>query len=167
MMNAAHLIAIDPGAISGAYALFANGKDTQVGDLSVVDRQVDAAAFARMIEQAKPAVAVVERVAAMPAQGVASTFRFGVAVGIIQGVLAAHNVPFHLVTPGVWKKSLGLLSTDKEASRALAIRLYPSVRGLERKKDQGRAEALLIGHWFRHHRGDPTRNLKPFKMEEA
>jgi crossover junction endodeoxyribonuclease RuvC len=96
----------------------------------------------------RPRCAVVERVASMPKQGVASTFKFGMATGIIHGVLAACDVPVHLVTPSVWKRGMGLIGADKEASRALALRLFPQVTGLDRKMDHGRAEALLMGHWF-------------------
>lgn len=156
-MSSETIIAIDPGALSGAYAAFRNGNGACVADLAVVDGQLDAASLAQLIVKLKPAVAVVERVGAMPKQGVASTFKFGQATGIIHGVLAAQGIPLHLVSPPVWKRPLGLIGKDKEAARALAIRLYPGVRGLDRKKDQNRAEALLIGHWFRHHKGSPEK----------
>ena len=161
MTEEAILIAIDPGALSGAYAAFRIGNGATVADLAVVDGQLDAASFAHLIMRIKPSVAVVEKVGAMPKQGVASTFKFGKACGLIEGVLASMGIPFHLVSPPVWKKPLGLIGKDKEAARALAIRLYPSVRGLDRKKDQNRAEALLIGHWYRHHKGSPGRLWKP------
>jgi crossover junction endodeoxyribonuclease RuvC len=146
------LIAIDPGAISGAVAVFPEGGSPSVTDLPVVDGQVDAAQLARWLRGIDPKAAVVERVASMPRQGVSSTFKFGVAVGIIHGVLGSIGVPIHLVTPTQWKKGLSLIGTDKETARALAIRLYPGVVGLERKKDHGRADALLLGHWFMHRR---------------
>lgn len=46
------------------------------------------------------------------------------------------------VRPTVWKRALGL-GKDKEASRLKAMQLFPSA-DLRRKKDQGRAEALLL-----------------------
>jgi crossover junction endodeoxyribonuclease RuvC len=92
-------------------------------------------------------MAVVERVSSMPKQGVASTFKFGMAVGIIHGVLLTCEIPMHLVTPGVWKKHFNL-GPDKEQARALAKRLYPDVLGMDRKMDAGRAEALLLGHYW-------------------
>ena len=143
------LMSIDPGAISGAYALFYDdGRAPWVNDLAVADGQVDAAYLAQMILEIEPAAAVVEFVRSMPKQGVASTFKFGMAVGIIHGVVLAHQVPLHLETPGTWKRHFRLTGTDKDAARALAIRLYPSVTGLHRKKDQGRADALLMGRYF-------------------
>lgn len=140
------LLAIDPGSISGAYAVFFDGGNPSVGDLPVVDKQVNAHAFADLVEQLNPGVAVVERVASMPKQGVASTFKFGVSVGIIHGVLAPYKIALRLVTPAQWKKAMRI-GADKEVARALAIRLYPKVEGLHLKKHQGRAEALLLGHY--------------------
>jgi len=142
------IIAIDPGAVSGAYALFHDdGNQPWVNDLPVADGQMDGAEFGRLVRAFGPAAAVVERVASMPKQGVASTFKFGMAVGIIHGVLLSNEVPVHLVPPGTWKRHFKLTGTDKDAARALAIRLYPAVQGLHRKKDQGRADALLMGRW--------------------
>lgn len=143
------IVGIDPGAVSGAFALICEDGDIEVHDFLLMDKQIDAAAFGRFVRMHSPFVAVVERVASMPKQGVVSTFKFGMAVGIIHGVLAANEVPTHLVAPGVWKKFFGLHGPDKEASRALAIRLYPGLAGLERKRDQNRAEALLIARWFK------------------
>jgi crossover junction endodeoxyribonuclease RuvC len=151
MTSLPSLIAIDPGAISGAYAAFFASGDITVGDLPVVDGQVDGAYFAHMVREMNPRAAIVERVHSMPGQGVASMFKFGQAVGIIYGVLMANAVPIHQVPPGTWKRHFRLTGTDKDAARALAIRLYPSVQGLHRKRDQGRADALLMGRWFLDH----------------
>ena len=46
---------------------------------------------------------VVENVHAMPKQGVSSTFKFGMGVGIIHGVAGALRLPMTLVTPNQWK----------------------------------------------------------------
>ena len=100
------LIAIDPGAISGAYALRFAG-EIAVRDLPVVNGQLDAAAFSRVVKDSNVAQAVVEQVGAMPKQGVASTFKFGFAAGIIRGVLAANGVPIHYVCPPVGRSISG------------------------------------------------------------
>jgi len=147
------LIAIDPGSASGAYALFdPKWRAPIVGDLEAVNKQLNPVFLVNILDWSGATEAIVENVHSMPRQGVASTFRFGVAVGIIHGVLSARGVPMHLVQPGVWKKALGLRGPDGEASRALAIRLYPQVDGLHLKKHHNRAEALLIGHYFREKR---------------
>ena len=96
-------------------------------------------------------LAVVERVHAMPKQGVSSSFNFGVGFGSILSVLQVHGVPIEFVQPSVWKKALGL-SQDKKASLHKARLLYPDAP-LELEKHEGRAEAILIAHYARTARG--------------
>ena len=140
------VLGVDPGAVSGAYALIGpNGLAAIVDDIPVVDRQVDAAEWGRIIARLKPDVAVVEQVGSMPKQGVASTFKFGMGCGLIRGVLAGAGVPIVNVAPTKWKKHFGL-NSDAEKSRALAIRRFPTAP-LAHKKDHGRAEALLMALW--------------------
>lgn len=51
------------------------------------------------------------------------------------------------VAPATWKKALGL-DKDKDKSRAMAAKLFPGLaEQLKRKKDDGRAEALLIAYY--------------------
>lgn len=46
----------------------------------------------------------------------------------------------------MWKRDMALLRQDKHASRQLAAQLFPAKQDvLQRSKDHGRAEALLIG----------------------
>lgn len=95
-----------------------------------------------------------ENVHAMPGQGVRSMFTMGVGSGTWRGMLAMAGVPYKLVTPQTWKKYHGLIGSDKEASRLLAIQGHPNVADrLARKKDHGRAEALLLADFVRARRG--------------
>lgn len=95
---------------------------------------------------------VLEKVNAMPGQGVVSMFNFGQNYGFIQGVLKAYNIPFELVPPAKWKKEFSVTS-DKNTSIEVAKRLFPNVnlKATERcKKDHdGMAEALLIAEYCR------------------
>jgi len=94
-------------------------------------------------------VAAIERVHSMPSQGVASSFTFGEGFGLWQGVLAGLGIPFDLVTPQRWKKTLlDGASKEKDASRIRAQQIFPSV-DLKLKKHHGRADALLIAEWRR------------------
>ena len=87
----------------------------------------------------------VESVHSMPGQGVSSSFSFGHSLGVIEGVVAALRLPYQMVTPQSWKKQFGLLGTDKDAARVLAIRQFPSIRELSLKgKGQAIADALFI-----------------------
>jgi hypothetical protein len=90
--------------------------------------------------------AVIERVGSMPGQGVSSSFNFGVGFGSCLPVLQLCKLPIHLVTPAKWKRDLGL-SRDKNASLDKARLLFPGAN-LSLKKHDGRAEALLLGHWY-------------------
>ena len=143
------VLGVDPGAVSGAYALVTSNPQAialpTVDDIPIVDRQVNAAEWSRIVKQLKPDVAVVEQVGAMPKQGVSSMFKFGMGCGLIRGVLAGAGVPIISVTPAKWKKHFSL-NSDAEKSRALAIRRFPTAP-LARKKDHGRAEALLMALW--------------------
>src|ERR1700731_2386612 len=123
-MSADCILGVDPG-ISGAIAFFWPEHPDRVAaeDMPVVGGTVDVATLAARIRQMGPGVAIVERVNAMPRQGVASTFKFGVAAGSVHGVLAALQIRVVLVAPSVWKKHFRL-SPDKELSRRLAIQTF-------------------------------------------
>lgn len=97
---------------------------------------------------------VVEKVNAMPGQGVTSMFNFGQNFGLIQGLLIAYNIPYELVTPQKWKKEFGVTS-DKNTSIEVCQRLFPAedLRATERcrKPHDGIAEALLMAEYARRH----------------
>jgi crossover junction endodeoxyribonuclease RuvC len=92
----------------------------------------------------------IEKVGAMPGQGVTSMFGFGKGFGLWIGILAALRVPYTLVTPQAWKKEIMQGVSDKDAARGVAMRLFPELSSeLSRKKDIGRADALLIAEYGR------------------
>ena len=141
------VLAIDPG-LTGAYAFYFPDQDKiTVDDMPVVAGDVDAATLATRIAQMRPDLAIVELVASRPGQGVASVFKFGCGFGMVRGVIAASGVPLHLVTPAKWKRHFGL-DSDKEKSRALALRLWPTRSDLfGLKNHHGRAEAALLARY--------------------
>lgn len=92
----------------------------------------------------KISIAYVERIHATPINGSVATFSQGHSLGTITAALAIGGVPYVFVPAHAWKKELGLdPKADKEVSRGMAIRLYPTAP-LDRKKDHDRAEALLL-----------------------
>lgn len=147
-------IGIDPG-LSGAIAfLSADGTLELVADLPIVrDKSlawVDGGALQSMLLDAiggRQCRAVVERVSAMPGQGVASSFLFGVGLGSILSVLQAMHIRIEFATAAVWKRSYGL-SKDKHASLHKARLMFPTAE-LHLAKHDGRAEALLIAEFGR------------------
>lgn len=159
------ILGIDPG-VSGALALFApnlsaaSGARWQVIDMPVIGEraELNASALRDWLRRMEPEHAYLEFVAAMPSipdangkrrgMGVTSAFRFGGMFFAIKAVLACCDVPFSLVTPQSWKKSASLMKSDKEASRLRALQLFPDqAAALARKKDQNRAEAMLIARY--------------------
>jgi crossover junction endodeoxyribonuclease RuvC len=144
-------IGIDPGQSGAIAVLAADGSLELVCDLPVIrDRSlawIDGGELQSILLDAirgRTARAVVERVSAMPRQGVASSFAFGVGFGSVLGVVQALHLPLELVTPAQWKRALGL-SSDKHASLHKARLLFPTAE-LGLAKHDGRAEALLIAH---------------------
>lgn len=149
------IIGIDPGA-SGGIAFFS----MQRGLLSIFDmptvevkrggknkREVSAAMLNAIIGARDIDAAFVEKVGAMPGQGVSSMFQFGRSVGMIEGVLSALEIPTNYVTPQSWQKAVGARG-GKDASRARAAELFPAyAANFTRKKDDGRADAALIA-WY-------------------
>ncbi|WP_316392176.1 crossover junction endodeoxyribonuclease RuvC [Citrobacter farmeri] len=143
------VLGIDPGC-SGALVLITEQggyidhlamPNIKVGTKS----RVNGAAVAAWVRQYGIKHAYLEQVGAMPGQGTASMFTFGHAAGVAEGILQGLNIPYTLVTPQAWKKSAGLIGSDKDAARSRAIQLYPGLRALDAKaKGQAIADALLI-----------------------
>jgi len=151
------VIGIDPG-ISGAISVFRDGKLESVVDMPTVEiasgktikRHISAATLRNILEldMYQFSHVVIEKVGAMPGQGVTSMFNFGRSAGIIEGVVAALRMPHTYVTPATWTKAVGR-AAGKDASRMRAMELFPAKADLfKRAKDDGRADAALIAHWY-------------------
>ena len=92
---------------------------------------------------------VVEKVSAMPGQGVTSMFNFGQSFGAIKGICAAMQLPIYFVHPAKWKKYFDLINSQKDASRTKAIEIFPKISSvLSKKKDANKADAILIASFF-------------------
>jgi crossover junction endodeoxyribonuclease RuvC len=101
----------------------------------------------KAIDPREGAEICIEQVHSMPGQGVASTFQFGRAVGVISAICELTNYPVHMVTPQKWKKYFSLTSS-KDESLDMARMFWPEAP-LKRKKDGNLAEALLIAEYWR------------------
>jgi hypothetical protein len=138
----------DPGG-SGAIAFLFKGYPRTISaeDTSIVAGEIDAATLADRITAMRPDLFIIERVGAMPKQGISSTFKFGKAYGVVIGVVAALKIPVHFVAPSVWKRHFGL-SSDKEQCRGRALQYWPERAELfARKRDHHRAEAALLARF--------------------
>lgn len=160
-MNVFYL-GIDPG-FSGALAVL-HENTAVVFDVPIVKVKTkkgfktffDMTGMARLLRRyANPSTngfivhAAIEKVGSMPEQGIVGAFRFGEGYGLWRGMLTAYNIPFTEVMPGQWKgEMMHGLGTEKGHSILRAKQLFPTVV-LDRKKDDGRAEALLIAEFLR------------------
>jgi crossover junction endodeoxyribonuclease RuvC len=94
----------------------------------------------------------IEKVGAMPKQGVTSMFNFGFSTGALHGIVATLGIPRYLVTPTKWKNNvLSGTKKDKEAAIDWCRRAYPDVNLLatekSRKPHSGMADALCIARY--------------------
>ena len=159
-MSGNFYVGIDPG-LSGAVAALLD-EDLMVYDLPVVEykagkhtrRRLDARSLGSLIplERASDlpgASVIIEDVHSMPGQGVSSTFGFGRACGVIEGVVAARGFSYRFVTSQKWKKAMDI-PKDKDAARLAVIQRYPeSAEFLTRKKDHNRAEAIALAYYLK------------------
>lgn len=145
--NTPCVLGIDPG-LSGGIAFYFPDHPAGVTaeDVPLAAGEVDAVTLARRIQQMRPTLAVLELVASRPGQGVSSTFKFGVAYGVLRGVVLTLGVPLQRVAPTTWKRHYKL-GPDKEQARGMAISLWPGSSVFGRVKDHNRAEAALIARY--------------------
>lgn len=145
------IVAIDPG-LTGAVAFYfpAVPERVSVEDMPVVNGEVDPHTLERRIKQLGPTVAAIERQGPQPCDGCRQAFGIGSAFATVKTVAALCHLPIHLVTPSVWKRHHGILAAadPKEASRALALRLFPaSAESFSLKKHHGRSDAALLARF--------------------
>lgn len=148
---------IDPG-LTGAIAILHGTRLEHIADMPTCSagiasrpksRQVDAYALAAIlrIHSLDCDAVAVERVSARPGQGVSGVFSFGHSAGVVAGVCGALGLSVVYVAPQQWKRGFGLIGADKSASVAKAVDLFRCPELLSRKKDHGRADAMLIAAW--------------------
>lgn len=164
-------VSIDPG-ISGAIALLEKEPSAllplvvELIDMPTMAKKKDGsghvvnyAVLANVLARLSPKLIVLEQPSGVAAprdehgkviekrgMGTLGAFNFGVSYGIIIGCAAAY--PQIYVRPASWKRRLKIPSSadNKDFARTLALQLFPYLgEQLKRKKDVGRAEAVLIG----------------------
>lgn len=143
------ILGVDPG-VDGALACLAeNGDLVAVVDMPVIavkgKRRVVPATLAAIVRDWSPRLAVIEEVGARPGDGVTGMFNFGYGAGVLEGVCAALDIPVVFERPDAWKRAMKV-TANKGSSRLMAQRLWPKhAANFLRVKDDGRAEAALIG----------------------
>lgn len=148
-------IGVDPGT-NGAIAVIVNKHVIATTTMILTSKKaIDLTAMTSWIMtmtcETMP-IACIEKVSAMPGQGVTSMFTFGFNTGVMHGIFAALGIPRHVVTPQTWKKII-LKDTprDKLAAIELCRRIYPDVSLLaterSKKPHSGIADAICIARY--------------------
>ena len=145
-------VGIDPGK-GGAFCLLAKNGSVRFfdfpkdGNLYHYWRRLNSVVRANNVQ-----LCVLEKVHAMPKQGVSSMFSFGMNFGIWQGFLVGWEVPFQLVAPQTWMKGLTSKSDGDDTKKrvgAAAMRLFPyaELTGPKGGFKDGRADALMMAYY--------------------
>ena len=142
---------IDPGS-SGGNAIVEANNNTLPKIISAIKMPIISLYGKKIIDTKKTYeklkeysidIAIIEKVHAMPRQGVTSSFQFGRSFGAMEAIsyICAKRVDY--VAPAVWKKTLGLGSTKKD-SLDLARLKFGDLDYWRLKSNDGIAEAALL-----------------------
>ncbi|XP_004228506.3 Holliday junction resolvase MOC1, chloroplastic [Solanum lycopersicum] len=156
-MDSGWVIGVDPDT-SGALALLKPNQTPQVFDsphLKVlvgkgVRKRLDAKAIVQLLQSFEAPLGTtvyIEQSTPYPQDGKQGWWSGGFGYGLWIGLLVASGFSVTPVPSSAWKSEFRLTRerSNKDYSRELASSLFPSLSSsLKRKKDHGRAEALLI-----------------------
>ncbi|XP_060197217.1 Holliday junction resolvase MOC1, chloroplastic-like isoform X1 [Lycium barbarum] len=156
-LNTGWVIGVDPDT-SGALALLKPNQPPQVFDsphLKVLvgkglRKRLDAKAIVQLLQSFEApigTIAYVEQSTPYPQDGKQGWWSGGFGYGLWIGLLVASGFSVIPVPSSAWKSEFQLTRerSNKDYSREAASSLFPSLSTLlKRKKDHGRAEALLI-----------------------
>ena len=141
-------IGIDPGA-KGCMCLIGNGKLV----FKDFDLKEDSSILKAFLDTDDTELMVaIEKVHAMPGQGVSSSFSFGQRLGELEGMLTALQIPYELVAPKKKKKACGIpAKSDKKGIASVMQKLYPTAElyGNKGGLRDGRSDALGLAHFIR------------------
>lgn len=152
-------VGVDPGK-SGGIAVICFGRIIGVTTMILSENKtLDLTSIAEWIISVTAGtipVACIEKVGAMPKQGVVSMFTFGYNTGSIHGICAALGIPRYIVAPKTWKKTvLANTPQDKAAAIDFCRRVYPYISLLASKNSRtshsGMADAICIARYALEH----------------
>ena len=142
--------AVDPG-LKGAIAITQDGKYVSHWKTPIIRNGtksvLDLTEIVRIFEMNDVDVVIIEKVHAMPKQGVTSSFTFGEGYGSIKGILAALAIPYIEVIPQAWQKVMFAgVSRDLGKKRSIykVSQLFPSLTRL----DDGSADAICMSLYY-------------------
>lgn len=153
------LIGIDPGK-DGAIAVIRDGTP-RVYQMPIQESgELDAKEIYLILKESvrsEDHICVLEKVGAMPGQGVTSMFTFGRNVGELKAILKIAELSYIEVTPQAWKKEIlaGLPwkaegAADKKRAKMVSVsyveRRFPklNIRGTKGAAKDGMADAVCL-----------------------
>lgn len=141
------VVGCDPG-VTGGLAVIRHGKLVGVEQMPIHDGRVDGREVDDILNTWEPDAVYVENTQAMPKNGSIASFSLGLNTGIILGVIQANQFRLVRVRPVDWKRKMGLIGKNKDASRGLARELWPDFADhFKLVKHDGLAEACLIARY--------------------
>ena len=148
-MPSLRYVGIDPGA-SGCIAVITPQEAIEFIDFKT--EGLEGYVETLKLYEAHELVIGVEKVSAMPKQGVVSMFNFGMRYGEIMGMLESLGLGFSLVRPLQWQRACSVAKKSGKKGIHTAIhRLYPEaqLKGPKGGLLEGRCDALGIAHYMR------------------
>lgn len=152
MNNYNLFIGIDPGA-SGAMCIIQSLTNSSIGITLLDFKKVGIKGYAdelRKYTNYNTLHIYLERVHAMPKQGVSSMFSFGQRLGELEGMLKTLDLDYETVMSRTWQKTIGVPpKSGKQGIYTTVHSLYPIVQlyGPKGGLLDGRCDALGIAHY--------------------
>lgn len=137
------IIGIDPGKKGALCILDKVPKFVDFKDKNILG-------YIEVLKDLDIKLAAIEKVGAMRGQGVVSMFSFGENYGMIQGVLKTLGIPYILVRPQEWQKTLNIpTKSDKKVIASIIQNIYPNAElyGIRGGLNDGRSDSLCIAHY--------------------
>lgn len=149
------VIGVDPGMKGGIAILDTITNQMRAVPTPLVGKELDYRRVYEAITFYDPYMVVIEKVHAMPNQGVTSMFNFGMGYGALVALASVGQARVVLVPPQMWKKHvLAGTSKDKEAAIQFCSQTYPSVNLILprcRKPHDGMADSICLAHYGAHY----------------
>jgi len=153
-----YFISIDPGS-SGSMCALSDSGEVHFKDFKDEDLKGYITWIQDVISiHGSPTMVAIEKVHAMPGQGVTSMFSFGQRLGELEGMLQTLNLGYELVPPKTWQKPCGIVmpkkatpALKKKTTYTTISKLYPDapLTGPKGGIIDGRCDALGIAHHLR------------------
>jgi hypothetical protein len=139
-------IGIDPGKNGGIAAIGPGPSDAAAWKMPSTER--DTLAVLKDAVMGLGSFALIERAQAFPGMGVSGAFNYGGNYFGLRMALVALEIPFEVVAPGVWQRTMRCLTKgDKNVTKRRAQELFPTL-----KITHAIADALLIAEYNKRSR---------------